>query len=195
MQKITIYDKNFYSKTLRPDRQESYRNISTAIVKLIHPQSVLDLGCGAGWILYYLNSMGVSDVNGIEPSPYINNIAHESVVNKIANGNLTNPISLGRKFDLVICLEVVEHFDAVYADIAVNNICNHSDLVLFSAAHPGQGGVGHVNERSFGYWLSKFTANGFILDAVLTDKFIARIKSGTIKKWYVENCRILKCAK
>ena len=32
----------------------------------------------------------------------------------------------------------------------------HSDIVLFSAAPPGQGGHGHVNERSYEYWRGEF---------------------------------------
>jgi len=63
---------------------------------------------------------------------------------------------LNKKFDLAISMEVAEHLDESYADIFLDNICRHSDIVLFSAAHIGQGGDGHINEQPMTYWIEKF---------------------------------------
>jgi hypothetical protein len=37
----------------------------------------------------------------------------------------------------------------------------HSDTILFSAAIPGQGGTGHINEQWPPYWIRLFEKNGF----------------------------------
>jgi hypothetical protein len=36
-----------------------------------------------------------------------------------------------------------------------------SDVLVFSAAIPGQGGVSHINEQWQSWWLSKFAARGY----------------------------------
>lgn len=33
-------------------------------------------------------------------------------------------------------------------------------LVLFTAAHSGQGGQGHINEQSRAYWIDRFEKHG-----------------------------------
>jgi len=40
-------------------------------------------------------------------------------------------------------------------------LCSLSDRVLFSAAIPHQGGVGHTNEKFQSYWGELFRQNGF----------------------------------
>jgi hypothetical protein len=40
-------------------------------------------------------------------------------------------------------------------------LCAHGDVVLFSAAQPGQGGERHINERWPSYWAKLFSENGF----------------------------------
>jgi len=46
-----------------------------------------------------------------------------------------------------------------YADTFVNTLCRHADTILFSAAHVGQGGDGHINEQPIDYWIEKFKKN------------------------------------
>lgn len=77
--------------------------------------------------------------------------------------NLAQPFDLGRRFDLVQCLEVAEHLSADHAATLVDNLIRHSDRVLFSAAVPGQGGEYHVNEQPYAYWRALFAARGYRL--------------------------------
>jgi hypothetical protein len=69
--------------------------------------------------------------------------------------------SLRRTFDLCLCLEVAEHLKPNRAEGLVKFLCSLSDRVLFSAAIPLQGGVGHVNERWQSYWAELFKRHGF----------------------------------
>ena len=91
---------------------------------------------------------------------------------------------LNRRFDLVQSLEVAEHLPAACADTFVDNLARHGDVILFSAAVPGQGGEHHVNEQPYEYWRSKFAQRGYrVFDCVR-----ARIlRNAEIQPWYRYN--------
>jgi hypothetical protein len=63
--------------------------------------------------------------------------------------DLSRPFRLGRRFDLVQSLEVAEHIPPAQTEIFVDNLAAHGDVILFSAAVPGQGGEFHVNEQPY----------------------------------------------
>lgn len=199
MEKI---NKEFYKKTLREDRQYSYKVIAKYIKRIAFPdiQTVVEYGSGSSWFLKYLQDYGVTDICGIEPNREAAQITHENVKPYIVHRSLARNIDLSRRFDLALCIEVAEHINPKFANLVIKNITRHSDLVIFSAATPGQGGVGHINEQPFEYWEEKFMDNGFECDNKETAKFRlflnAKIsKSGhRIKKWYVHNIAVFKKA-
>lgn len=122
-------------------------------------KSVLDLGCNTGqWMLSFMLN-DVTDVQGVDGD----NMNKERVLSKqhFIVHNLTFPLNLQRKFDMVMCLEVAEHIDEKYADTLVDTACQHSDLILWSAATPGQTGWNHVNEQPHEYWIEKFRSRGY----------------------------------
>ena len=67
-----------------------------------------------------------------------------------------------QKFDLVESLEVAEHFDEQYAENFIKLLTSLSDVVLFSAAIPYQGGTHHVNEQPPAYWAKLFAKFDFL---------------------------------
>lgn len=188
-------DEEFYQKTLRPDRQKSYKLIAKFLTRIgwdHQIQSAVDYGCGAGWILYWLNYYGVTDFVGIEP-----NLAAASVMDpktKIGVNfrSLRRRINLVRKFDLALCIEVGEHLEERYADLLVENITKHINLLIFSAATPGQGGWGHVNEQPFEYWEEKLNAADFHCNREKTAQFRVYLENKGAKKWYCNNIVVLE---
>ena len=122
------------------------------------PESVLDVGCGPGsWVAVWL-TLGVSDVLGLDR---FDRGVPNAFAQHLASVDLTEPIHLGRRFDLAQCLEVAEHLHERHADTLVESICAHSDVVVFGAASPGQGGDHHVNEQPASYWREKFADRGY----------------------------------
>jgi len=65
--------------------------------------------------------------------------------------------------------------------------------LIFTAAPPGWGGNGHVNEQNDDYWLKKFSENGFEFDADLTkvirdvSKLVFRGQVRMPQKQFVKN--------
>ena len=66
-----------------------------------------------------------------------------------------------RTFDVAISMEVAEHLPEKIADRYVDLLTGLSNIIVFTAAYPGQGGDDHVNEQPALYWISKFQARAF----------------------------------
>ena len=60
----------------------------------------------------------------------------------------------------VFSLEVAEHLSAERADGLVAELCGFADVVVFSAAIPGQLGTGHVHLAPQSVWANRFANNG-----------------------------------
>jgi hypothetical protein len=56
---------------------------------------------------------------------------------------------------------VAEHLPASTSGDLIKGLTAHSDIVLFSAAVPGQGGIDHINEHPLQYWREIFESLGY----------------------------------
>jgi 2-polyprenyl-3-methyl-5-hydroxy-6-metoxy-1,4-benzoquinol methylase len=125
------------------------------------PASVLDVGCGTGTWLRAATELGVGDGLGIDGVVVPEDALHVPR-SHIKVLDLSSPFDLGRRFDMVLCLEVAEHLPESAARGLISSIVLHSDSVLFSAACPGQPGQHHVNCRWPQYWQEQFNSLGFV---------------------------------
>jgi SAM-dependent methyltransferase len=125
-------------------------------------KTLIDLGCGIGeFIAYFHRTHSVLSV-GFDGSE--NSLTHMASGATIYLHDMRNPISWGHvnMFDLCMCLEVAEHIEPEFANMIVDNCCEVSDLILFTAAKPGQEGLGHVNLQHPEYWIGKFRSRGYV---------------------------------
>ena len=140
--------------------RDSARTILGIVFRHASPRSVLDVGCGLGTWLSVAQGLGVSDVVGVEGQWL--DVSRLRVEPELVTAcDLEQGFSLGRRFDLAVCLEVAEHLSEPAGERLVASLCNHGDLVLFSAAIPYQGGHHHINEQFPSYWQSRFATHGF----------------------------------
>jgi SAM-dependent methyltransferase len=164
-----IYDSEFYAN----QRDESYLSATIMlgfIIDRIKPTSVIDFGCGTGSWLLVASERGISDYIGLD-GDYVDHSLLFIPQDKFIPSNLNIEIQLNKKFDLALSMEVAEHLNRESADTFVSSICKHTDIVLFSAATPHQGGTNHVNEQPLSYWNAKFEAQNYQLLDCLRAKF------------------------
>ena len=65
-------------------------------------------------------------------------------------------------FDLVYSIEVLEHIPLDRHPTVISVLANVTKgFLVFSAAHPGQGGTGHIAERPRSEWIKEWQARGF----------------------------------
>lgn len=161
-----IYNTSFY-KERHSATSTSLSIITEAFLQLLPkpPSSIIDIGCGTGTLLSILGEKcETSSIIGIE-GPWLKQTQFQSkgALISLDLNQLRSKDHLGLKgFDLACCLEVVEHLNSESSVAIVDFLCSLSPCILFSAAPPGQGGKGHINEKPLSYWVSLFRSNGFI---------------------------------
>jgi SAM-dependent methyltransferase len=147
------------------------------------PVSVVDVGCGNGVWLAAFHRAGVQDFLGLD-GDYIDRGSLQIPSERFHSVDLAKPFRTDRRFDLAVSLEVGEHLPAAAADDFVASVAALSDAVLFSAAVPGQGGVGHINEQWPSYWKTKFERLGYTaFDAVRPRIWL----NPDVLYWYAQN--------
>lgn len=98
------------------------------------------------------------------------------------------------KFDLAYSIEVGEHIPEEYAKTFVQFISSLSDFIIFSAAFPGQGGQGHINERPQEYWRDLFLLEGFEYQHEKTLEFSNRLRENNFRGWLPHNVQLFELA-
>ncbi|HEV3234434.1 MAG TPA: methyltransferase domain-containing protein, partial [Candidatus Dormibacteraeota bacterium] len=134
------------------------------VFELVRPISVVDVGCWTGGWLAVARKLGVSDFLGVD-APMTDRSKLKIPEANFFPWDLNQPLRLERNFDLAISLEVAEHLGEHRSQAFVESLTSLAPVVLFSAAIPGQGGTGHVNEQWPAYWINRFEARGWtVLD-------------------------------
>ena len=106
--------------------------------------------------------------------------------------DLEGEIVLDQRADVVISTEVAEHLPDTAADGYVKLLCSLSDIVVLTAAPPGQGGTGHVNEQPPEYWLEKFASHAYARDDAETQKMRAEWREGGTADFYHLNVMVFR---
>jgi hypothetical protein len=153
------YDQRFFDWVNLTARR-SARRVLPVVIEHVKPRSVLDVGCGQGAWLAEWRELGVTDVMGVDGA-YVAQDQLLVPLECFRPEDLSRHWRIDRRFDLVQSLEVAEHLHPGTSTGFVDSLCAHGDLVLFSAAQPGQGGEGHINERKLSDWTALFATRGY----------------------------------
>jgi hypothetical protein len=155
------YNERFYDSQMEGSVKSAKVVLPVILEILPAVNSAVDFGCGAGTWLSVLKYLGISEIKGYDGA-----WAEKKLL--IPRECFTavefdkEAIQLEKKYDLAISLEVAEHLPESFARTFVKTLTDASDIVLFSAAIPFQGGTNHINERWQSYWRDIFGTHGFV---------------------------------
>ena len=176
------YNEVFYKEMIEGS-VNSARVILTLLYDIYQPRSVIDVGCGQGAWLAVAESLGSTNLVGLDG----NWVKKESLLSqniKFIPTNFEDSIVLDRRYDLCMSLEVAEHLSEAQAKPFIDTLCKASDVIIFSAAIRCQGGSHHINEQWQSYWSNLFHKNGYSC----FDIFRGEIwNNNNVEWWYRQN--------
>jgi SAM-dependent methyltransferase len=150
------------------------------------PASVLDIGCGIGAYLLLFRQHGAARILGVDGIP-ANATALPDDAYQVRD--LALPLEFDGSFDIVVCVEVAEHLDARHADVLLDSITRHAgQVIVFSAAEPGQPGHGHINCAPIAQWLGMLAVRGWYPE--LVDSL--GMRSLATMSWFRRNLVVLR---
>jgi SAM-dependent methyltransferase len=176
------YTASFFASR-RAAALDSARVMVPWIIGLTGPHSVIDVGCGTGTWASVFQRCGIDDVTGVDGA-WVPQEQLEIPRERFLRVDFTKPIRLPRRYDLVVSLEVAEHLPIANAAQFVASLVSLGPLILFSAAAPQQGGVGHVNEQRPAYWIELFQATSYRCVDCVRGRFW---DDAAVAPWYSQN--------
>ena len=135
-----LYDKDYYDTYKSASgvpycRMEPwlsfFAGIAEKIVHEMNPKTVLDVGCAKGFLVEALRDRGV-EAFGLDISEYAISECRDDIKPYCWVASAVDPFPL--RYDLIVCIEVLEHLPGSHAESAVANLCAHADDILFSSA-------------------------------------------------------------
>jgi len=135
-----------------------------AFLNFEKPRRVIDMGCGLGDYVKAIRARGI-ECDGFDGHAdtaeltgglcYTADFADSALPDRIA----------GVGYDWCLCLEVFEHVpEELEAQLVRCMLAGAGRGLIVSVATPGQGGLGHVNERPHEYVVKLLEEKGLLLD-------------------------------
>jgi len=185
-----VLDEKFFERVTIEELPQAFR-LARVLTDMYHPTSVSDMGCATGLYLVPFYAKGI-DVYGYDNGT-------EAKGQSLLKDGLIQWVDVtcesfvpATKTDIAICLEVLEHIPEKDADAAIRALVSMSDVIVFSAAIPGQGGDGHINCQFKPYWVIKFAHHGYTVDMEDTERLRNAMARGYHMGWFTQNVMVLK---
>src|SRR6202162_365575 len=130
------YSQEFFKDQMTVSR-ESADLIAAICQDLLHPRSVIDIGCGVGTWLAAFEAIGVSDVAGYD-GDWVDRQLLQISREAFHGADLNERLSIDRRYDLALSLETAEHLQPHRRETLVADLGALAPAGLFSAAIPPQ---------------------------------------------------------
>lgn len=179
--KLRIHPHGYWVSQDGIDQQAFDQSVCSTLIQFFksHGASVVDFGCGNGAYVRAFSAAGLR-CDGYDGNPLTEPLT-EGACRVL---DLSLPVDLETTYDWVLSLEVGEHIPSQFENSFLGNIDRHNRKgVILSWAIPGQGGYGHINERSNEYIRKRFTEMGYFGDIVLEQQ----LRDSTSNCWWFRN--------
>jgi 2-polyprenyl-3-methyl-5-hydroxy-6-metoxy-1,4-benzoquinol methylase len=111
---MPTYDSVYYAAQ-DSSASSSAPEIVRLIIEVVHPDSVIDVGCGTGAFLNEFQKQGVTHVMGVD-GEWVSRECLRVPREQFRSHDLKTPLPSGiGTFDVALCLEVAEHLAEMYA--------------------------------------------------------------------------------
>ena len=142
-----------------PHWEAFFDGVADFIVDVLRPRTVLDAGCGIGFLVEALRKRGV-DARGFDISEYAISQVPASLRPFCTVASVTDQID--GHFDLITCIEVLEHVPPQLTGAALDNLVAHGDRLLFSSTPEAGTEPTHINVRAPSEWVAAFAERGVL---------------------------------
>ena len=152
------------------------------------PHNFLDVGCGMGQTVDLARRLGIR-AQGVE--------LHARPGLQEWDLRVPMPAIFPEGADLVFCWEVAEHLPEESADTLCQTLADQlspGGLLVFTAAIPGQNGLGHINCQIPWYWQDKFLHHGLArnVQATAALAFLWEFAAGSYMYHLRQNLNVFK---
>lgn len=147
-----------------------FGNIADEIARSLSPKRVFDAGCAMGFLVEMFWDRGI-EADGRDISEYAISKVRADVRDHCQVGSIAEPID--SDYDLVTCIEVLEHMPEDEARQAITSMTKVTDKILFSSTPTDFSEPSHINVRPVLYWLNAFATEGFVPRPEFDASFIA----------------------
>jgi uncharacterized small protein (DUF1192 family) len=144
--------------------------VADSVVAILQPTTTYDAGSAIGLFVRALLERGV-DAYGGDISEFAVSGAPEGLRERLEVRNLVDPFE--RRYDLISCIEVLEHMSRADAQVAIANLCAATDTILLSSTPEDFREPTHINVRPPASWAQDFAAHGFFRRSDIDASFLS----------------------
>jgi|GEM_PF-3101174 len=198
-----IYDQEFFR--MHADNMPAYEELARLIDNVNdgrHEKSIIDVGCGHGFLVESLRQCGYANTYGLEGSSSAETVWPAKNRSYYTIGDITDKQTglAMEKTDIVCSFETGEHIDKRFAKQYIQLLTQHKpEKIFFGAATLYQDcGLNptHVNEQPFSYWINHFLDEQYSLDILLTvqmrNSMFRNSQVFSNAWWYPKNILVFK---
>lgn len=166
-----------------------FGSIAEKLIERLAPATHFDAGCALGFLVEAFRDRGISSF-GRDISQYAILNARSDIQPYCEVGSIAAAIH--GQFDLITCIEVLEHMNERDALGAITVMTAATDTILFSSSPSDFDDPTHINVRPVRYWIEQFESAGFVLDQNFDASFVCshamlfRRSDGYIRDLYLD---------
>lgn len=151
------YDRNSYNGHWTKFFQE----IAKAVVHNYAPSRVLDVGCAKGFLVEAFRDLGVA-AYGFDSSEFAISEVRDDIQAYCKIGTVEDEAMYDGQFDVITCIEVLEHVPMETARRAISLMTQHAPVIIFSSSPTDFDEPTHINVQSSRVWDEEFSSQGHV---------------------------------